>query len=85
MNVFALALNLVGTFHDGIELFQCDRDQARMRDPGAIMSIRGFAMLVGSHTCQSLLVGLWIALNRNLCSHATDGVNIAVMTGLNSQ
>ena len=44
----ALPLDLVRLGHLRVERLACDGDQARMRDPGAVVAVAGLALLVGA-------------------------------------
>ncbi len=56
-----------------------------MRDPGAIVTVAGFAFLVGAHARQRLLIRLRIALDRDLRRHAADRESSAPVAGLDHE
>ena len=56
-----------------------------MRDPGAVMAGAGLAFLVGAHFREGGLVGLVVALHRNLRRHAAHRESAAAMAGLDQK
>src|SRR6266566_804810 len=85
MYIFTLPIYLVGSLHDFVKFLHGDLYQAWMCYPGAIMTIGGFTPLVGAHTLQRLFVGLRIVLDGDLGSHATNGVDVTAMAGLDGE
>ncbi len=57
-HVLALAGNLLGFLHHGIELGLGDRHETGMGDPGAVMAVTGLALLGGMDAAHRLVVGL---------------------------
>ncbi len=70
LDVGTLAGDLVRLGHQPVEHALGDRDQRGVRDPGAVMAVAGLALLVGDHLVERPLVGLGVALDRDLRRHA---------------
>ena len=76
-------LHLIRARHGRIENRARDVDQSRMRDPGAVVAERRFALFVGAHFRQRIFIGHRIVTIGNLCGHAAHGQNAAPVAGLN--
>ena len=61
------------------------RNQARVRDPGAVVAVRRLALLVGLHLRERLVVGGRVVLHRDLRRHAAHRVDVAAVAGLDQQ
>src|SRR5436309_1756743 len=81
MHIFAFLGYLVGRFHHGIELCQGDWHETGMCDPGSVMPIGGFALLVGTYTREGFFVSYRVTFNRDLSRHAADSWRVTVMAG----
>ncbi len=79
MQLIGLACQLL------IEDVHGQRDQPRMRHPGAIMTCLGLAQFVCTHFFQRLGIGLLVALDRNLRRHAAHSKGATAMAGLDQQ
>ena len=84
-DVLAQTLQLVGTRHPLVEHLLGERDQRRMRDPGAVVPFAHLAQLVGAHLVHRLGVGVGIVLDRNLRRHAAHREGAAAVAGLDQQ
>ncbi|CAM3894197.1 hypothetical protein ALPO108162_11555 [Alicyclobacillus pomorum] len=85
VNVFALAVDLVWRRHVLVERLHRHRDQRGVRDPRAIVPIRGFPNFIHAYLFQRFLVGDGIVLDRNLSGHAANGVRVSLVARLNGQ
>src|SRR5580704_8015556 len=85
MNVVELSLDLIRQRHLLVKNLFRYRNKARMRYPGAIMSVRGFSLLVSPHLIDCQLIRYRICLDWYERCHAADGVNTTPMAGLNEQ
>ena len=82
-DILPQALQLVRAGHQLVEHALGDRDEAGVRDPGAVVSVRRLAALVGLDLRERGAVELGVTLDRNLRGHATHGVGAAAVAGLN--
>ena len=85
MNIIEQPLELIRSRHVLIEDIHCQRYQARVCDPGTVVSVANFAFLVRPHFCQRALVGLRVVPDRNPRCHATHRIGAAPMAGLDKQ
>jgi hypothetical protein len=85
LQIFRLAIDLIWGLHARIKGRQSGDHQTRVGHPGAIMSVLHFAFLVGPNFGESFLVRLLVIFDRNLCGHASHGVNRSPMTGLDAE
>ena len=46
--------DLIWLRHDAVEDFQRDGNEAGVRDPGAVVAVGGFALLVGANLARAL-------------------------------
>ena len=69
-DILPLPRELIGAGHQPVEGLKGHRNQAGMGDPGAIVPIGGFALLVGQHLRHGGLVGGRIVLDGDLRGHA---------------
>ena len=56
-----------------------------MRDPGAVVAVGGFALLVGADAGDGALVGFGVGLDGDERGHAAHGVDVAAMAGLDAE
>ena len=77
--------DLVGLRHDAVEDFERDGDEAGMRDPGAVVSVGGFAFLVGADASEGALVSLGVGLDGDERRHAAHGGDVAAVAGLDAE
>ena len=86
MHLWPLAIDLVRTLTEhSVEFGHRDRDEIRMRYPGAVEPVVGFALLVVTDLGQRLLGHRGIAAIGNERRHASDGVRTTLVTGLHQQ
>src|SRR5580700_8847415 len=77
--ILAPDMNLVGSFHMGVEDLSGDWNEAGVRDPRAIVSRLYLAQLVETHLLERRLIGDGIILDGNLRGHSAHGMNPAAM------
>ena len=77
--------DLVGLRHDAVEDFDGDGDEAGVRDPGAVVAVGGFALLVGADLREGALVGDGVGLDGDEGAHAAHGVSVAAVAGLDGR
>ena len=70
-----LLVDLVGLRHEAVEDFEGDGDEAGVRDPGAVVAVGGFALLVGADLGEGALVGFGVGLDGDEGGHAAHGVD----------
>ncbi len=85
VDVLALAVELVRRLHVLVEDRLGDRDEPRVRDPGAVVPVGHLAELVGAHLGERGLVRLRVVLDRDLRGHAAHGVDVAAVAGLDEE
>ena len=85
VDVLALAVELVRRLHVLVEDRLRDRDEPRVRDPGAVVPVGHLAELVGAHLGERGLVRLRVVLDRDLRGHAAHGVDVAAVAGLDEE
>ena len=79
IHVVALSVNLVGFgAQHFVEFLQRDLHEARMRDPGAVVAVGGFAVLVFAHFWQCGFVRGGIGLDGDKRGHAAHGERAAL-------
>src|SRR5207253_11328099 len=85
LDVFALFVDLIGLRHHGVERIERELYHSRMRHPRPVMAVVGFALLVGPHLGERVLVRLWIILHRDLRGHSTHSKNVPAVTRLDAE
>ena len=85
IEIFKFAADLVGLGHISIENLFRKRDQARVRHPGAIMTVGSFAFLISSDLLHRRLIRHRIFFVRNISGHAAHGMNFPAMASLDQQ
>jgi hypothetical protein len=71
--------------HQPVEHLVRHRHEVGMGDPGAVMAVAGFALLVGLDLGEGGGIGLGVVLDRDLRRHAAHGEGAAAMAGLDQQ
>ena len=85
LNVVTLAIDLVGALHATVEEFEHGCHESRVSDPGTVVSIRNFALLVVHHFSQSGGVLFFVVLDRDLRGHTSHGVRTTPVASLDEQ
>ena len=84
-HVRAQVFVLVRAGHMRIERCARDRDQRRVRDPGAVVAGGDLALFVRAHFRHRGVVGLGVAADRDLRGHAAHRVRAAAVAGVDQQ
>ena len=85
LHILAFHVNLIGRLHVLVEDFLGDRDQARVRYPGAVVAGFHFAKLILTHFFHRRGVCRSIIFNRNLRRHAAHRMDLTTMARLDQQ
>ena len=76
---------LVRLRHQPVEHLHRDRHEIGMGDPGAVVAVARLALLVGAHLGEGGVVGVRVALDRNLRRHPAHREGAAAVAGLDQQ
>ena len=85
VDVLAQAAEVVRAGHQAVEDLARHRHEPRVRDPGAVVAVAGFAFLVGAHACERARVRIGIVLDRDLRGHAPHRERAAAMAALDHE
>ncbi len=85
VDIVTHSFNLVWARHLFIKLFSGNRDQARVGNPGTIVSVGHFTGFIVPDFLQGCPVPVRIILYGNLGGHPPDGMGPPAMAGLNRQ
>ncbi len=81
-HILAQPIELIGAGHQAVEHLLGDRDEVRVRHPGTIVAVAGFALLVGADAGEGGVVGGGVVLDRDLRRHTAHSKGAAAMAGL---
>ena len=85
LDVLAAVEELVGGGHVLVEDLKGDAGKGGVGNPGTVVAGAGLAELVGTDTLHGLVVGGLVVLDGDLGSHATHGVDAALVAGLDEE
>ena len=85
MDILAQFVELVLRRHQPVKDLVRQRHHIGMRHPRAIMPVRSFALLVGTHLGERHLIGFRTPLDRDLRRHAAHRESLAAMAGPDQQ
>jgi len=85
LDILATHEELVGSRHVLIEDLRGDRGEGRVSNPSAVVAGAHLTQLVSAHAFEGFLVGYGVILDRDLSSHATHGVDAALVAGLDEE
>src|SRR6185369_940555 len=84
-HVVTLALDLIRLRHFRVKSIERELHHTGMRDPGTIVSVVRFALLVRAHFGKRLFVCGRIVFHRNLSRHSAHRENLSAVTRLDAE
>jgi hypothetical protein len=78
-------MQVVRAWHQAVENFARDRHEPGVCDPGAVVAVAGFALLVGAHARECDLVGPGVVLDGDLRRHPAHRESSAAVAALDHE
>ena len=85
LNVCSLLVDLIRLRHHGVECIERKLYHSRVSHPRSVVTVAGFAFLVGPDFGKGLFVQFRIIFDWDLRGHSTHRENISPVTGLDAE